>query len=191
MNITNRIKRDIDIYNGVTPAKDISPSYNIFTLSNLRIILTICLIIFIIFYLYNSNLSIDDYKTIINNIINYIKKLWNDFILFINDKILNKNTTKSTSQIQQETKQQEPQYKDNLQDIPQDKNALNTIKTALDINSLKYIATTEDTNENKDDIPGWCYIGKNMSGVNVCAQANNASLCESNLFYENQEQCVK
>jgi len=192
MDISNRIKRDIDIYNGVTPANNISPpsSFNIFTLSNLRIVLIILLIIFIIFYLYNANFSINDYKPIIDNIINYIKKIWTDFITFIKSGKLN-NTNNSNKTTSQPSLTNTNQNNNNtLQDIPQNKKALDAIKTALDTNSSKYIATIEETNNNTDEIPGWCYIGKDSFGAGVCAQTTNESLCASNLFYQKEEKCI-
>jgi len=222
MNITKRIKRDIDIYNGVTPetttssllsssssalSSSESSSFSIF--SNFKMVVILLIVLFIIWYVYkNADLSTKDYKKTMNDIITYIKSLWNKLINMINkgihsmpslygdDSDLDEDD-KNKSQKQQKQPTTQEQKSNNTQytsqqypNHPGNLKELDTIKTALDTNALTYIATTEESNKKEDDIPGWCYIGKDNSGVGVCFQTNNKNLCESNLFYDKQEQCI-
>lgn len=225
MNITKRIKRDIDIYNGVTTetttssllsssssalSSSASSSFSIF--SNFKMVVILLIVLFIIWYVYNNaDLSTKDYKKTMNDIITYIKSLWNKLIAMINkgihsmpslygddsdldDDDKNKSQQKQKQQKQpttQENKSTKSQYtSQQYPNQPSNLKELDTIKTALDTNALTYIATTEESNKKEDDIPGWCYIGKDNSGVGVCFQTNNKNLCESNLFYDKQEQCI-
>lgn len=204
MNITKRIHRDIDIYNGVTPQPEVTPSFSIFTYTNLKIIVILLVIILVIRYIYTIHLSTKDYKKTLDIVVKFIKSVWNNFISFINKGIHSmpalygdEEATKSQKQKQTQSKSGSSATNDTTtpsaqlsQQQQQNKSKeLDTIKTALDTNALKYVVTREETKP-ADDIPGWCYIGKDISGVRVCAKANNESLCESNLFYQKEEQCI-
>lgn len=184
MNITNRIKRDIDIYNGITPDnKTITPStFSIFT--TLKMIFIFMIIILVIWYFYHTHISFKN-----------ITKIWDGFVTFINNGIAYVSklfrSGKQPDKSQEATPTLTTDTNNKLPDIQQQKHSkeLDTIKTALDSNALKYIATTEQT-DNKDDIPGWCYIGKDTAGLGVCVRTNDESLCESNLFYKKEESCI-
>lgn len=192
MNITNRIKRDIDIYNGQPTLPDMPSSYSafsIFTTTNLKIVAILGVFLLIIFYLYNTNLYINDYQSMFKKVIDIIKTRWNNLLMFIN-----KSTNKITSSLYGDTDKKKIESPKNtinaVQNRPQQSQELDTIKSALDTNALKYIATTEQQPMNADDIPGWCYIGKNTADIRVCAKTTNENLCESNMFYQKEEQCT-
>ena len=84
MDITKRVKRDIDIYNGITPEQNIS-SFSLFNYTNLKIFLIVSILIFSIWFFYNTNYTISDHPEPFKKIINVLKLWWNDIITFFNN----------------------------------------------------------------------------------------------------------
>ena len=208
MNITNKIRKDIELYNGIPATQPttstnmlgsttVSSSYTIFTYGTLKIFLLIILILLILWWLYHlnismntSNTSMNNYNNTITSIMNNIKSTWNNIIQYIKSITSSKKTTKSST-----TTTTTPSSSGGGQPtahvyIKPEIASKDAIKTALDANALKYTMTVENKDNNTNEVPGWCYIGKDPSGFGVCVQSNNANLCESNMFYDTEDKCI-
>ena len=196
MNITNQIKKDIEAYNGIKQSPNITSNsintssssfpatYTIFTYGTLKIVVIIILISLIAWYMYNTNISMTEYNTKITSFVDYMKLIWNNMMTFINNIRFNNNSKTGSEPVNTTKDYNVVVARNNIPEIP----AKDVIKTALDVNALKYIATVEKSD--KSDIPGWCYIGKENSGFGVCVQSNNSNLCESNMYFDTEDKCV-
>ncbi len=213
MNITNKIRKDIELYNGIPATQTtttstnmlgsttVSSSYTIFTYGTLKIILLIILILLILWSVYNSNISMNttnismnNYNNTIKYILDNIKSTWNKIIQYIKSITSFKKTTSSSSTSTSTTNSNSSTSSNSGQTahvyIKPEIASKDAIKTALDANALKYTMTVENKDNNTNEVPGWCYIGKDPSGFGVCVQSNNSNLCESNMFYDTEEKCI-
>ena len=191
MDISNRITRDINIYNGTPLASVNIPNLSMppipdMSYGYIKIIVGVILIILLIWYLYNSNISNKPVMNMINNIILETKTIFKNIFTDNDDSDKNKLSTKQeTSEKKKETPVENTNDK-----------STNAIHTALNYNTPKYVVSKDDIQEddanspiqNSSGIPGWCYIG-NEQNYGVCSQVSDNTLCESGQMYKSNDDC--